>query len=149
MEQNFNHKTSELLNNLEQRYKTKDLNKIKFRNLVVLIKAISEYKPKSKIKNEEELILQYLNLIAEKDLTRINNTELVLLKRNYIDPCIRKFLNKGFRYQFAWLFMLLFILLFDLLLYLVIGFFVPVFSFVFCFVQIKKEIKAYKENKLW
>ena len=148
LKNSFNKKSSELLNSLKEKYDVKTLRKIKFDNLMVLVDFISNYKPKSKIKKEED-ILEYLNIISSKNLEKVDRNEISILEKDYIYPFINRFMKYGFRYRFAWVYISLFVLVFDLIFFSLTDFFIPVFSGLYIVNALRKEIVSYKESKLW
>ena len=148
MDNSFKTISNQLLMSLKNN-NDKDLKKIKFKNLEVLVDFINYYKPKSKIKKEEGDIIEYLNILCNKNLKKIDNNELKSLEKNYIYPIINRFLKYGFRYKFAWIYILLIVIILDLILFYVIDIFIPVFSVIYLFNALKKEVIAFKQNKLW
>ncbi len=149
MDNSFKSNSNQLLSSLMEKHNSKTLKKIKFKNLKILVDFISDYKPKSKIKKEEIDILEYLNIINNKKLEKIDKKELLSLEKDYIYPFINRFMKYGFKYKFAWLYIFFFVLVFDLILFSFINIFIPVFSGIYVISAINKEIIAYKENKLW
>lgn len=149
LKDSFKEKSSQLLNSLEIKYRDEVLRKIKYKNLTVLVDFISNYKPKSKIKKEETDILEYLNIINNKNLEKVDRDEILILEKIYVYPCINRFMKNGFRYKFAWIYILFFVLAFDLILYSFTDFFIPFFSGLYLFNALRKEIIAYRNNKLW
>lgn len=149
LKNSFKYKSSQLLNSLEKKNRDKVLKKIKHKNLKVLADFVSNYKPKSKIKKEEADILEYLNIINNKNLEKVDRNEISILEKDYIYPCINRFMKYGFRYKFAWLYILFLVLIFDLILFSFISYFIPVFSGLYIINALRKEIIAYRENKLW
>ena len=106
--------------------------------------------PKSKIKKEEVMVLEYLNTLNDKDLNKIETNGIVISSERFLyTPVVNRFMKFGFRYKFAWLYTLLFVIMFDLFVYFIISKFIPVFSIVFSIIQLYNEIVAYKQNKLW
>lgn len=149
LENTFKNNSNQLLKSLEEKYNRKILRKIKYRNLIVIVEFISNYKPKSRIKKEENDILEYLTIINNKNLEKINKKELLILQKEFIYPFINRFMKYGFRYKYVWLIFLFFIVILDLIIFSFTEYFIPVFSVVYTINAIIKEIIASKENKLW
>jgi len=145
----FETASSELLKKLEDKYENKVLKKIKFENLNVLVDFILSYKPKSKIKSEENNLIEYLTILNNRDLNTLNRDQIKLFEMNYIYPIINRFMKFGFRYKFAWLFILIFVIIFDLAIFYFSNIFIPIFSAIYLIKELKREIVSYKNGKLW
>jgi hypothetical protein len=141
--------SSKLLKKIGDKYENKVLKKIKFENLNVLVGFVLSYKPKSKIKSEENNLIEYLTILNNKDLNALNREQIKLFEMNYIYPIINRFMKYGFRYRFAWLYILIFVMIFDLTIFYFFNIFIPIFSIIFLIKELKKEIISYRNGKLW
>lgn len=130
-----------------------DLKRISFRKLPVLMQTLDDYKPKSHIRQEKRHFIKYLNSFIIKPVSEYSDKELLELKAEHIlSTTGNKLRSKGYTTKGGWIGGLIFILPIDIILWIFIGkyyYYLPIISIPFMITQLRKEIRAKKENKLW
>lgn len=151
---NFKKLALEYLSKLEVKYHPEELKKIQVKKLRVLIGTMEDFKPKSHIRPDKRRLLKYLYHFVEHPVKNHSYKELLELKVKYIFPVTDSKLRKyGYTSKWGWLGGLLFILPIDILLWISgLGkyyFYIPIISIPFIIKQLRHELKAKRENKLW
>lgn len=161
LESSFNDKESFFLNQsdnyfelISKKFDDLSLKKIKLKQLLILRDFLYNYKPKSKIRSDRELFLNYIKLLSETDdIGKHNYKQISELEKNYIHPIVNKFSKDGFTIKGVWLTALFFLIPLELLLcYFFIkkfNLYFPLITVYFLSFLIRDENKAKKENKLW
>ncbi len=130
-----------------------DLKKICFDKLSVLMQTLDDYRPKSHIRQEKKHFIEYLNSFITKSINEYSHKELLELKAEHIISTTgNKLRSKGYTTKWGWIGGLIFILPIDIVLWVFIGkyyYYIPIISLPFMITQLRKELKAKKENKLW
>lgn len=130
-----------------------DLKKISFCKLHVLMQTLDDYKPKSHIRQEKRHFIKYLNSFITKPISEYSYKELLELKAEHIlNTTGNKLRSKGYTTKGGWIGGLIFILPIDIILWIFVGkyyYYIPILSVPFMIIQLRKEIKAKRENKLW
>ncbi len=135
-----------------------DWKKIKLKKLGTLAESLELYRPKSKIREDKKSLIKYLKNFR-KPIATYNYNELLELRAQYVEPVVSA-KRYGFKPKFGWLGGLIFILPLDLIILAIINYilwefgagfylYVPFISIGFIISQVKTEIKAKKEGKLW
>lgn len=150
----FNKIASDYLFQLEAKYTSEELKKIDFDKLLVLLKALEDFMPKSHIRSEKKDFLLFLRYFLYNSIDKHSYKELLELKSKYILGLISgtKLRGKGFELKRGWIGGLIFILPIDIILWFFVGkyyYYIPIVSIPFMIIQLRKEIKAKAENKLW
>lgn len=151
---NFKRLALEYLANLEGKYSAEELKKIHIEKLRVLIDTIEDFKPKSHIRTDKRGLLKYLYHFVEYPINKHSYKELLQLQVKYIFPVTGSKLKKhGYASKGGWLGGLMFVLPIDILLWIVgLGkyyYYIPIISIPFVVAQLRHELKAKRENKLW
>lgn len=141
---------------LKEKKSKDDLYRIRFNQLLILIEDLKKYKPKSKVRSEKSLIIEYVDLLIDCDVERLTKVDILKLEAKYVIPIITKFdrLNiKGYAIENTWFLVFLIFFVLDAVLiatriskwYLNI----PIFSIIVVISFLIKEYKAKKNEKLW
>jgi len=154
IDNHFKELAQDYLSRLEAKYTPDDLKKIHIEKLWVLIDTVEDFKPKSQIRQGKRGVLIYLNHFIEHPINKHSYKELLQLQVKYIFPVTGSKLKKyGYAPKGGWLGGLIFILPVDILLWVVgLGkyyFYIPIISIPFVIGQLRRELKAKRENKLW
>ena len=145
--------SKKLLIQIEAENSKSDLNKISFAKLAQLMHTLNDYRPKSHIRKEKQHFIKYLYSFTTNPISRYSDKELMELKVKYIfNTTGNKLRSKGYTTKGGWIGGLIFILPIDILFWFFVGkyyYYIPIVSIPFMIIQLRKEIKAKAENKLW
>ncbi|NEV94086.1 hypothetical protein G3567_07995 [Psychroflexus sp. YR1-1] len=156
IDENFKSMALSIIQQLEDSYTEAELEKIKNKNLKKIVEDLDKHKPKSHAREMKKNLLKYVNHFIEVPIKEYDEIELTTLEATYILPILNnRFIKYGYTLKWLWLWTLLFALSFDALLFVFIGkyyFYIPIITILlipFIFMQIRTEIKAKKNNRLW
>ena len=135
-----------------------DLNRINYDKLCILVESIENYRPKSKSRTDKKSLVEYLKNF-ENPIADYNSQELLELRLNQIESVVLSD-KYGFVPKFIWFAGLFFSLPIDLIILAIVNLilwifkiefnlYVPFFTIFYIINQIRTEIKAKKEGKLW
>ena len=149
-EDNFEKKAGKYINTFENK-KITYFSEKKIIRLKLLIKYVSNYTPKSKIKKEKDSILKYLSLLTNiDDSQNFKKKDYAHFETIYLSSSVNKLHKFGFRFKYGWVLVLILILFIDsFFIYLIDIYNIPIASIIFFIEQLRRDFKAYEENKLW
>lgn len=142
------------LKKIEANYEDDFLKRIKYDQLLIMSELLVDYKPKSRVIEEKKIFLDYIQYISKNDISRYSLKEIYKLENKYILKIVNRMPKEGYRIKNAWVMAYgFFILPIELILYFTgisnLYFNIPIPTILFITSQIKKDIVARKEGKLW